>query len=52
MMVIILAPRGTKRDTVDVNGGVFSDVSGCKIRIQTYTVQVADDITRWNWYSD
>jgi len=46
MMVIILAPRGTKRDTVDVNGGVFSDVSGCTIRIQPYTVQVAEASTR------
>jgi len=52
MMVIIVAPRGTKRDTVDVKGGVFSDVSGCTIRSQPYTVQVGEEITRWNWYSD
>jgi len=47
-MVIILAPRGTERDTVDVNGGVFSDVSGCTIRIEPYTVQVGEEIARWN----
>ena len=51
MMVIILAPHGTKRDTVDVNGGVFSDVIGCTIRIQPYIVQVGKEITRWNWYA-
>jgi hypothetical protein len=34
MVTIIFAPRGTKRDTVDVNGGRYSDVICRTIRIR------------------